>query len=117
MVILIAARFQHGPHFGVFPERLGVVAFHFIKQPRHNAIFADLLGDILFGVIGAHSRAVIDVLLKNITDDVGIDVSAARRDAGIEMPVVIIEEIEDAFEGLVFDGDVLVARYIANTST
>ena len=50
-----------------------------IKQERHNGVAPDIFGDVLLGVIGTHLCTVVDVLLENVAQHVGIDVAPRSR--------------------------------------
>jgi hypothetical protein len=50
---------------------------------------------------------LVDVLLEDVTEDIGIDLVVGAERAFVQMPLVSVEIIEDALEGLVGNLDVL----------
>ena len=43
-----------------------------IQEERNDCVFADVFGDVLFGVVGAH-LFLVDVFFKNVAEDVGVN--------------------------------------------
>ena len=72
-------------------------------------LFANVLGDVLFGIIGPH-LLLVDVLLEDVAEHVGVNLTIAAQRAIIQVPVEFIEEREELLKGLVGDGDLRVAH-------
>ena len=66
-----------------------------IKQKRQNSILSNIIGNILLGVIRAH-LLLIDVLLEDIAQHIGVDLISFLENTFIQMPAIIIEEIEQS---------------------
>ena len=79
-----------------------------IEQEREDGVFADVFGDVFLRVIRPH-LFLVDVFLEDVAEHVGIDflLVAARSGCSIKMPMVFVEIIEDALEGLVGNLDVV----------
>ena len=74
-----------------------------------------MLRDVLLGVVGSHLGTVVDVLLEDIAQHVGVDVTARGRHAVIEMPVPLVEEIEETLECLIsYVKPCIVLFYLVN---
>ena len=63
---------------------------------------ADVLGDVFLGVVGPH-LLLVDVLLEDVAEHVGVDLVVGAQGALVEVPVVRVEEVEELLEGLVGD--------------
>ena len=87
------------PHIAVRFERFRR-SFH---EERQDAVLANVFSDVLLCVISSHLCAVVDVLLEDIAQYIGIDVLPACRDARIQMPPPRVEELEQADKGIVLD--------------
>ena len=71
---------------------------------------ADVLGDVLLGVVGPH-LLLVDVLLEDVAQHVGVDLVVGPQRALVEVPVVAVEELEELLEGGVGDVDVLAVEF------
>src|ERR1043166_145913 len=67
------------------------------KQERDNRVLADVLGDVLLRVVRAH-LLLIDVLLEDIAEHIGIDLVITTKRAFIKMPLICIEELKHFFK-------------------
>ena len=76
-----------------------------IEQVGNDRVLADVVGDVLLGVVGPH-LLLVDVLLENVAQHVGVDLVPGSERSRIEMPVVLIEERKEPLEGFVGDVDV-----------
>lgn len=65
--------------------------------------FANVLSYILFRVIRAHGRPIVDILFKDIANYIRIDVLARCGNARVQVPVIVVKEFEDAFKGFIFN--------------
>lgn len=74
-----------------------------------DAVAADVFGDVLLRVVGTHLRAVVDVLLEDVAEDVRVDVASRGSDAAVEVPMPLIEEGEELVKDVVGDVDLRVA--------
>ncbi len=79
-----------------------------VEEERQDRVLADVLSDVLLRVVGPH-LLLVDVLLEDVAEHIGVDLVVVAQRAVVEMPVVVVEEVEDALEGLVGDVDVAVA--------
>ena len=77
-----------------------------IEEERDHRVLADVLGDVLLRVVGPH-LLLVDVLLEDVAEDVGVDLVVGAQRALVEVPLVVVEEVEDALERLVGNLDVL----------
>ena len=77
-----------------------------VEEPRHERIAGDVFGDVFLGVVGAHLRAVVDVLLEDVAEHVRVDVPARGGYGSVEVPAPLVEEREEVFEHAVGDVDV-----------
>ena len=102
---------QLGPHFTLRCKGFGRVACHLIEKERQNAVAPDVFGDILLRVVSSHLSTVVDVLLKDVAQHIGVDVLARCRYARVEVPTPLVEEVEEALKGSVVDVDVLVVAF------
>ena len=66
-----------------------------IEQERQDGVLADVFGDVLLRVIRPH-LLLVDVFLEDVAEDVGIDFVVGAKRAFIEMPLILVEVIEDA---------------------
>ena len=104
--VLVGVGLQQPPDRMVTFEGNPAALFRHVKQCRNDGIFADVFGNVLFGVIRSHFL-LVDVLLKNITKNIRIDFIAFLGRAVVQVPLVLLEEIEDALESFIGDLDVL----------
>ena len=95
--VAVATLCQRLPHITIGAEILLAVfcgCTNLIHEERQYAVLAYVLSNILLGVIGAHSRPVVDVLLKDISQYVRVDVFTRSGMKVIKMPVPLVEECE-----------------------
>ena len=85
-------------------ERHSAALVGVVKDRRDDRILANVLGDIFFGVVRAH-LFLIDVLLEDVAENVGVDFTAGFGRAIIEMPVVALEIREKPVERGIGDVD------------
>ena len=113
--VSVATVSEELPQFAIRLEEFFVFLLHCIHQIRNDGVATYVLRDVLLGVVGPHLGTVVDVLLENVAQHVGIDVAACGRHAVIEMPVPFVEEIEETAESLI--GNVksgIVLLYLVN---
>ena len=72
-----------------------------LYQIWHDGIAAYVFGDVLLGVVGTHLGTIVDILLEDITQHVGVDIFSCCCDAVVEVPVPLVEESKKTFEGFV----------------
>ena len=65
-----------------------------VEKKGQNRVLADIAGDILFGVIGPH-LLLVDILLKDIAQHIGVNLVISMQRAVVEMPVELVEEVKD----------------------
>src|SRR3989442_311435 len=77
-----------------------------VEKKWDDGGLADVLGDVVLGVIGAHFL-LVDVLFEDVAENLRIDFllvfGSAGSAGGIERPIVFVEVIEDALERAVGD--------------
>ena len=78
----------------------GAFLFCGIKEKRNEGILADILGDVLLGVIGPH-LFLVDVFFENIPHHVGVDLVIHTQRPIIQMPAVLVKEGKQFLEGMV----------------
>ena len=105
----IAAVFHSGINvaFDVLAQQFQRPRFihsRFLEQERQNRVLRDVAGDVFFGVIRAH-LPLIDELLEDITQHIGVDFVTGFGRALIELPLPFAEERENLFKRLVGNGD------------
>ena len=76
-----------------------------VEQERDDRVLADVFGDVFLGVVRPH-LLLVDVLLEDVAEHVGVDLVVGAQRALVEVPLVLVEEVEDALEGLVGNLDV-----------
>ena len=87
-----------------------------VEEKRDHRVLTDVLGDVLLGIVRAH-LLLVDVLLEDVAQHVGVDsryrCAVGRRfvdrcpDGLGQNPIVSVQKIEDTFEGLVLDLNIL----------
>ena len=99
------------------PDVLGYIFEKYINQKqmgayytKEDSIFADVFGDVLLRVIRPH-LFLVDVFLEDVAEDIGIDLVVGAKRAFVQMPLVLVEVIEDALEGFVGNLDVLAVAF------
>ena len=106
--VFVATLLQGLPDVSLFLEILlrgGLL--NAVEKEGQDAVLAYVFRNVFLGVVGSHLGTVVDVLLKNVAQHVGVDVFSRCRDAGIQMPAPFIEEIEEVKECLVVDVNIL----------
>ncbi len=83
-------------------QRIGLDGIDLIEDERQNGIFGDVARDVFFGVVGAH-LLVIDILLEDVAEHVGVDFFVVSKRAVVQVPLVLVEEGEKFLEGGVGD--------------
>src|SRR6266849_4055957 len=81
-----------------------------IEKKGKNGILADIFGDIFFGIIGSH-LLLVNVLLKDIAQDIGIDLVIRTQGTFIQVPLVGIEEVKKLFKSLISNLYILVSSF------
>ena len=76
---------------------LGVLVTYFGQQAGNDGVPAYVIGDIFLGVVRAH-LLLVDELLEDVTQHVGIDFPAAGKRPVIKVPVPLTEEREQFFK-------------------
>ena len=79
-----------------------------VEEEGDDCVAADVAGDVLLGVVGAH-LLLVDVLFEDVAEHVGVDLVVVAQGPVVEVPLVGVEEVEDLLEGVVRDVDVRVA--------
>ena len=77
---------------------------------RDDGVFADVFGDVFLGVVRPH-LLLVDVLLEDVAEHVGIDFLAASQRAVVQVPVPGVEEDKQFLEGFVGHVDVVVCSF------
>ena len=90
----------------------GYLAFGFggVEQEGDHRVLRNVSGDVLLRVVGAH-LLLVDVLLEDVAENVRIDLVVVAQRALVEMPLIGVEEVEDALEGVVGNLDVRAAFF------
>ena len=113
--VSVATVAEELPQFAVGLEEFFVLLLHCIHQIRNDGVASYVLRDVLLGVVGPHLGTVVDVLLEDVAQYIGIDVAACGRHAVIEMPVPFVEEIEETAESLIgYVKSGIVLLYLVN---
>ena len=102
--VFVAALLQGLPDVSLFLEILlrgGLL--NAVEKEGQDAVLAYVFRNVFLGVVSSHLGTVVDVLLKNVAQHVGVDVFSRCRDAGIQMPAPFIEEIEEVKERFIID--------------
>ena len=95
--VFIMQRRQHA-------EVVGVYLAHFFQHQPLNGLLAQIFGDLRPGVVCA-KRFLVDVLFKNVAEDVRVDFAVIPAGAVIQMPGVAIQQRKQFRESLVGNGD------------
>ena len=106
---IFAEQIPDGRAGGVFKSHLALGTGG-VEQERENGALADVFGDVLLRVIRPH-LFLVDVFLEDVAEDIGIDFIVVAERAFVEMPLVLIEIIEDALERFVGNLDVLAVAF------
>jgi len=77
-----------------------------IEQEGNHCVFADVFSYVLLRVVGPH-LLLVDILLENVAEHIGIDFLVVSKWAFVEMPLVLIEIVEHALESCIGDRDAL----------
>src|SRR5262249_43990396 len=78
-----------------------------VKQIGNNGIFGNILGDIFLGVVSPH-LLLVDVLLENVAQHIGVDFPVVAQWARVEVPVVLIKEGKEPLECFIGNVDTAV---------
>ena len=73
-----------------------------IEEVGDDRALADVLRDVFLGVVGPH-LLLVDVLLKDVAEHVGIDLVVVAKRSRIEVPIPLVEEGKQPLEGRVGD--------------
>lgn len=68
--------------------------FYLIEQIGDDAIFTDVVRDVLFGVICPHGCTVVDVFFKYVPNNIGVYVFACNGNTCIQVLFILIKESE-----------------------
>src|SRR3990167_3830087 len=93
---------QEFPDFAVRVERLWITSFYLIEQVRDDAVFTDIVRNILFGIISTHGCPVVDVFFKYVTDYIRVYVLPCGGNACVQVPFVLVKEAEYLLKGLIW---------------
>ena len=96
---------KQAPDAAVGPEGRPAFLACGVEEEGDDGVAGDVAGDVLLGVVGAH-LLLVDVLFEDVAEDVGVDLVVLPVGPLVEVPAVAVEEVEDALEGGVGDGDV-----------
>ena len=107
----VAALGQGAPDVAAGLEGGGVLRCDGVEQPGDDAIPADVVGDVFLGVVGTHLGAVVEVLLEDVAEDVGVDVAFVAGGSVVEVPVPLVEEGEEFLEHAVREVDAGVGAF------
>ena len=64
-----------------------------VKERRNYCVFADILRDVLFGVVRAH-LFLVDVFFKDVAEDIGVNLGVVSQGLLIKVPLVRFKEVE-----------------------
>ena len=103
--VAVGVFLQQPPYAPGGREGDGALLFGAIKEEGDDGVAADVAGDVLFGIVGAH-LLLVDILFEDVAEHVGVDFVVVAQGAVVEMPLVGVEEGKDLFEGLVGNVDV-----------
>ena len=98
------------PQEAVGLEGDGALLLGGVEQERDDRVLADVLGDVFLGVVRPH-LLLVDVLLEDVADHIGVDLVVGAQRPLVQVPAVLVEEVEELLEGLVGDVDVGVALF------
>ena len=101
---------QQSPHSAAWRERHGTRFPGRVEKERNNRAPRDVPGDVLLGVVRAH-LLLVDVLLEDIAQDVGIDLVVVSGGPFVQVPLVAVEEVEYPLERLVRYAYLLVVLF------
>ncbi len=73
-----------------------------IEKKRNDGVLGNVLGDVFLGVVRTH-LFLIDVLLEDVAEDVRVDLTVVAIFALVQVPVVLLKEVEELFESLIRD--------------
>jgi hypothetical protein len=91
-------------------DGVGVDGGEFVEEEGYDGVFADVIGDVLFGVVRPH-LFLVDVFLEDVTEDIGVDFVVGAVGAVVEMPAVSVEEGKQPVERGVGDVEVGVLLF------
>ena len=64
-----------------------------VEEEGDDGVAADVAGDVLLGVVGAH-LFLVDVFFEDVAEHIGVDLVVIAQGAVVEMPLVGVEEGE-----------------------
>ena len=98
--ITVGVGFEAGPYRVLALKRHAATLPGLFQQIRDDCVLANVLCDIFLGVVRAH-LTLVDVLLKDITENIRIDLVAGCKRAVIKVPIVAIKERKETDESFV----------------
>src|SRR5947209_7877476 len=81
-----------------------------VEECRNNCVLAYVFGDVLLAVVRPH-LLLVDVLFEDVAEHIRIDLTSRPGWTVVKVPIVLLEEIEDAVECLVGDVDTLTVDF------
>jgi hypothetical protein len=79
-----------------------MIGFRLVQEMRQSRTATDILGNVFFRIVGAvfflSGLIEVDILFKDVAQNVRIDLVTQFVFAVIEMPVEPLKELEDAVE-------------------
>ena len=102
--VLVSTLLKHLPDPAISFECLcGILGSRscLIHKERYDTVLTDVFSDVFLGIVCTHGSTVIDVLLEDVTQHVWVDVLAAGGETGVEVPVPLIEEVEEIDKRLI----------------
>ena len=82
-----------------------------IEQEWDYAVLANVTGDVFFAVVRPHLLLVY-VLLKDVTEHVGVDLVIVLQRALVQMPVVLLEESEKSFKCCICNLNLFAVKFL-----
>ena len=95
---------QQPPHAAVRPEGHREFLLSGVEQEGDDGVPGDVAGDVLLGVVGSH-LLLVDVLLEDVAEDIRVDLVVLPVRSLVQVPAIVVEEVEDSLEGRVGDAD------------
>jgi hypothetical protein len=96
---------EQPPHGAIGLEGYGALLPGGVEQIWQDCILGNVLGDVFLGVVRTH-LFLVDVLLEDVADHIGVDLVVGAEGPLIKMPAIVIKEVEELFECLVRNVDV-----------
>ena len=72
----------------------------FIKKERYDGVLADILRDVLFGIVCTH-LFLVDILFKDVAKHIRVNFVVVFEWAVIKMPLVLFKESKKFLKGCV----------------